>query len=82
MPKYLKNIFDINNEGTKRVSASFISILIGFVFGGILLFITALCISNISLSSAFDGFRVMLAGVFNLGLEQQGSIWREQQRLL
>lgn len=74
MPKFLKKYFHFNNEGTKKVSASLISILIGFIFGGILLFITALCISNINISSAFDGFRVMLAGVFNLGKNESGTL--------
>lgn len=74
MFKYPGKVFDLNNEGTKRVSASLISILIGFIFGGILLFITALCISSISFSSAFDGFRVMLAGVFNLGKSESGRL--------
>ncbi len=74
MFKYPGKVFDLNNEGTKRVSASLISILIGFIFGGILLFITALCISSISFSSALDGFRVMLAGVFNLGKSESGRL--------
>lgn len=74
MPERLKNIFSLSNEGTKKLSASLIAILIGFVCGGILLFITALFMDNINMPSAFDGFRVMLAGIFNLGKHESGTL--------
>ena len=74
MPDNIKRVFSLKNEGTKKLSASLISILIGFIFGGILLFITALFVDSINMSSAFDGFRVMLAGIFNTGKNEAGNL--------
>lgn len=74
MRKFFKSIFSPNNEGTKKMTASLISILLGFVFGGVLLFITAMCMDNINMSSAFNGFRIILAGIFNLGKNDAGSL--------
>ena len=54
------------NEGTKTVAASLVSILMGVVFGGVLLFVVALCL-KMPLSSAWEGFRIVLGGVFNTG---------------
>ena len=54
------------NDGTKTVAASLLSILMGVVFGGVLLFVVALCL-HMPLSSAWEGFRIVLAGVFNTG---------------
>lgn len=54
------------NDGTKTVAASLLSILMGVIFGGILLFIVALAL-KMPLSSAWEGFRIVLAGVFNTG---------------
>lgn len=57
---------DKRNDAIKTIISSLISILLGVVFGGILLFIISL-INGMSLSSAWDGFRIVLAGVFNKG---------------
>lgn len=54
------------NDGTKTVVASLLSILMGVVFGGVLLFVVALCL-KMPLSSAWEGFRIVLGGVFNTG---------------
>ena len=54
------------NDGTKTVAASLLSILMGVVFGGVLLLVVALCL-HMPLSSAWEGFRIVLAGVFNTG---------------
>ena len=54
------------NDGTKTVVASLLSILMGIVFGGVLLFVVALCL-KMPLSSAWEGFRIVLGGVFNTG---------------
>ncbi len=55
------------NSAGKTILASLISILIGIVFGGVLLFIVSLLSENISLKTALDGFRIVLAGIFNKG---------------
>ena len=54
------------NDGTKTVAASLLSILMGVIFGGVLLFVVALCL-KMPLSSAWEGFRIVLGGVFNTG---------------
>lgn len=54
------------NDGAKTVAASLLSILMGVIFGGVLLFIVALAL-KMPLSSAWEGFRIVLAGVFNTG---------------
>jgi len=54
------------NDGTKTVAASLLSILMGVIFGGVLLFVVALCL-HMPLSSAWEGFRIVLGGVFNTG---------------
>lgn len=57
---------DRRNDALKTIVSSLISILLGVIFGGILLFIISL-VNDMSLSSAWDGFRIVLAGVFNKG---------------
>ena len=47
------------NDGTKTVVASLLSILMGVIFGGVLLFVVALCL-KMPLSSAWEGFRIVL----------------------
>ena len=54
------------NDGTKTVAASLLSILMGVVFGGMLLLVAALCLGMPG-SAAWEGFRIVLAGVFNTG---------------
>lgn len=54
------------NDSTKTVAASLLSIFMGVVFGGILLLVVALSL-KMPLGSAWEGFRIVLAGVFNTG---------------
>ena len=54
------------NDSTKTVAASLLSIFMGVVFGGILLLVVALSL-RMPLGSAWEGFRIVLAGVFNTG---------------
>ena len=54
------------NNGTKTVAASLLSILMGVIFGGVLLAVVALCL-KMPLSSAWEGFRIVLGGIFNTG---------------
>ena len=57
---------DKRNDAFKTIVSSLISILLGFIFGGILLFIISLA-NGMSLASAWDGFRIVLGGVINWG---------------
>lgn len=55
-------------DSLKTVASSLISILIGIVFGGVLLFIVSLFNSDtMSPTTAWEGFRIVLAGIFNTG---------------
>ena len=55
-------------DSLKTVASSLISILIGIIFGGVLLFIVSLFNSDtMSLTTAWEGFRIVLAGIFNTG---------------
>jgi simple sugar transport system permease protein len=58
------------NDSTKTVASSLISILIGVVFGGLLLFFISMTMNNIPLSSAWEGFRIVISGIFNAGRDQ------------
>ena len=50
------------------MASSLISILIGIIFGGVLLFIVSLFNSDtMSPATAWEGFRIVLAGIFNTG---------------
>lgn len=55
-------------DSLKTVASSLISILIGIIFGGVLLFIVSLFNSDtMSPATAWEGFRIVLAGIFNTG---------------
>lgn len=55
-------------DSLKTVASSLISILIGIIFGGVLLFIVSLFNSDtMSPTTAWEGFRIVLAGIFNSG---------------
>lgn len=55
-------------DSLKTVVSSLISILIGIIFGGVLLFIVSLFNSDtMSPTTAWEGFRIVLAGIFNTG---------------
>lgn len=55
-------------DSLKTVASSLISILIGIIFGGVLLFIVSLFNSDtMSPTTAWEGFRIVLAGIFNTG---------------
>lgn len=55
-------------DSLKTVASSLISILIGIIFGGVLLFIVSRFNSDtMSPTTAWEGFRIVLAGIFNTG---------------
>ena len=55
-------------DSLKTMASSLISILIGIIFGGVLLFIVSLFNSDtMSPATAWEGFRIVLAGIFNTG---------------
>lgn len=62
-----RRLTDRRTDSLKTVASSLISIFIGIVFGGLLLFVVSLINENMDPSTAWDGFRIVLAGIFNTG---------------
>ncbi len=59
-------------DGTKKVLSSLVSILIGLVFGTIVVFIVGLFTPKISVSGAWDGVRIIFAGILTTGRSSAG----------
>ena len=63
-----------DKDSTKSALSSLISILIGLVVGGIVVFIVGLCTPKITTSSAWDGVRIIFAGILSTGRGATGSL--------
>lgn len=63
-----------NKDTTKKVLASLISILVGLIVGGIVVFIVGMNNPSISLKGAWDGLRIIFAGIFSTGRDASGSL--------
>lgn len=61
-------------ESTQKLLASLLSILIGLVVGSIIVLIVGLSSKNISLSGAWDGIRLIFAGIFSTGRSATGAL--------
>lgn len=61
-------------DGTRSVLASLISILIGLGAGSLLIFIVGLSTPSLGLKSAWDGIRLVFAGVFSTGRDAVGNL--------
>ena len=64
----------LQREGVKSVLASIISILIGLVVGSILILVVGLCSKNLSLKAAWEGIRLVFAGLFSTGRSNSGAL--------
>ena len=64
----------LKKDGTRSVLASLISILIGLVAGAILIVIVGLANSEIGIKGAWDGVRLVIAGLFGTGRDAAGSL--------
>jgi len=61
-------------EGTKKVLASLLSILIGLAVGAIVVAIVGLTKSNIGIKGVWDGVRLIFAGIFSTGRDASGAL--------
>ena len=61
-----------NKEGTKKVLASLISILIGLAVGSIIVAIVGFSKDNLGAKSVWDGIRLIFAGLFSTGRDASG----------
>ncbi len=55
----------LQRDGTKKLIASVLSIFLGLIFGSILVLIVGLTSSSIGIKGAWDGIRLVFAGLFS-----------------
>ncbi|MBQ9393791.1 MAG: ABC transporter permease [Oscillospiraceae bacterium] len=61
-------------EGTKKVLASLISIVIGRVVGAVLVLVVGIFSDKISLSGAWEGVRIVFFGIVSTGRDAAGTL--------
>lgn len=66
----LKTLYD--KDGTKKVLASILSILIGLFVGSLIVVAVGLSKSDMGIRSVWDGIRLIFAGLFSTGRDASG----------
>ncbi len=61
-------------EGTKKLLASLVSILVGLLFGAVVVVIVGLFNSRIGLKGAWEGVRLIFLGIFSTGRDAAGAL--------
>jgi ABC-type uncharacterized transport system permease subunit len=61
-------------DGTRSVLASLISILIGLLVGAVVVLIVALVSDSMNLKNAWEGIRLIIAGLFSTGRDAAGTL--------
>ncbi len=61
-------------DGTQKLLASLLSILIGLTVGAVVVFIVGLIKSNIGIKGAWDGVRLIYAGILSTGRNAVGAL--------
>ena len=64
----------LKTDGSRSVASSLVSIMIGLLFGGLLIFVVALFSSSITLKTAWEGVRLVIAGLFSTGRNASGGL--------
>ncbi len=64
----------LQKEGTRSVLASVLSIVIGMLVGSVLILIVGATSKNLNLASAWDGVRLVFAGLFSTGRDAAGAL--------
>ena len=62
----------LQKDGAQTVISSIIAILIGLVFGAIVVFIVGLTSKELSTKSAWEGIRLIIGGIFSTGRSETG----------
>ena len=71
----MKNLREFyKKEGTQKLLASLLSILIGLTVGAIVVFLVGLIKSNIGLKGAWDGVQLIYFGILSKGRDAVGSL--------
>ena len=63
-----------DKEETKSVLASLLAIVVGMLAGSIIIFIVGLTNSTLGLKGAWDGIRLVVAGLFSTGRDTAGNL--------
>ena len=63
------------NEGTQKLLASLLSIVLGLTVGAVVVFIVGLLKSNIGIKGAWDGVQLIFAGILSTGREAGKLTW-------
>ena len=61
-------------DGTRSVMASVLSILVGLIAGSLIILIVGLCTPSLGLKSVWDGVRLIFAGLFATGRDAVGAL--------
>lgn len=64
----------MKRESTRKVLSSLISILIGLVVGAVVVLLVGVFNKNIRLSGAWDGIRLIFAGILSTGRDASGAL--------
>ena len=72
MKQTLSNLY--KKDGTKSVLASLISIVIGLLVGSVLIVVMAFFSKELTMTSASEGVRLVLAGLFSTGRNAAGQL--------
>ena len=62
----------LQRDGTRALLASLLSILIGLVVGSLVILIVGLTSKSISTKGAWEGIRLIFAGIFSTGRDATG----------
>ncbi len=63
-----------DKEGTKSVMASLIAIIVGMLAGSIIIIVVGLGNANMGLKGAWEGIRLVVAGLFSTGRDAAGRL--------
>ncbi|MCR5663286.1 MAG: ABC transporter permease [Oscillospiraceae bacterium] len=72
MKGWLSSLY--SKDGTKKLLASLVSILIGLIVGSIVVLIVGLTNSRIGLKGAWEGIRLIFVGIFSTGRDAGGAL--------
>ena len=64
----------LGSEGVTKLLASLLSIVIGLLVGGVIVLIVGIGSKNISVSGAWEGVRLIFAGIFSTGRDATGAL--------
>lgn len=64
----------LKKDGTQKLIASLLSILLGLIFGSILVLVVGLTSKDISTKSTFDGIKLIFIGLFSKTGEKAGQL--------